>query len=143
MVALPNEVMMALLKAMAPPLVQTTNGAADWYAVIGAKGTTPDNHVVVYDTTGIKHGRLMGSGENVIAEGIQILVRGKTYPVGARKINDIQDVLAGVKNFEVTVGLEDITVLSLTLATPWTFAGNEENSARKLFTINWTMALRG
>lgn len=142
MVALPSEVMMALLKAMDPPLVQTTSGAADWYAVIGAKSTTPDNHVVVYDTTGVKHGRLQGSGENVIGDGIQILVRGKTYPTGARKIKDIQDVLSGVKNFEVTVGLEVIMVLALTLTTPWTFAGNEENNARKLFTINWRMALR-
>lgn len=143
MLALPSEVMMAVLKSFVPPEVQTTNATLDWHGVIGSKNTSPDNHIVIYDTTGVEQGRVMATGEYLISEGIQILVRGKTYPVGARKIKAIEAKLAEVKNLEVTVGVETITVLSLTLSSRWTFAGNEEQNARKLFTTNWRMALRG
>lgn len=143
MVALPSQVMLALLKDVIPPLVQTTSPASDWHAVIGSKNTSPDNHVVIYDSTGVNHGRMMGTGENLIHHGIQILVRGKTYPVGAVKAWDIQGVLSTIKNYEVSVGAELITILSFTLTSPVTFAGTEEQNVRKMFTLNGTMSLRG
>jgi hypothetical protein len=70
---------------------------------------TPDQIITVYDTKGIKKGRLQ-PGETVIDPGFQVRVRANDYLVGYRKIAEIAAAFDEVYFFTVATDLGDFSI---------------------------------
>jgi autotransporter adhesin len=123
-------------------LVQSSSQSEDWWVTVGAKTTQPAEAVAVYDTAGVKDGRLMETGEEIVHPGVQVLVRSGGYTRGWRKVVAIQNALSLALNNEVVVGLEAVTLVAFSLTSPPSHVGQEQDQPRQLFTMNGTLTLR-
>ena len=137
--ASPAQVVHAFLKAQGA--VQNTNQKADWWAVIGKRVTEPDNAVFVYDTTGIKDGKLM-TGDQIVHHGIQVVVRGFPYTKAYTKAQDVIRLLSAAARVAVVVGAETVTLCSFTLTSPVMHLGQENDQVREMFSLNGTVTLQ-
>jgi hypothetical protein len=113
--------------------------AGKWVTYVGFLPDTPDNALCVYDTAGIPDGRIMRTGRQIVHEGIQIRVRGLSYPevwVKAKMIAVGLDAL-----HKVLVALssaEAYTLLNVSRTGDIIPAGIEEEGGRRRhhFTVN-------
>lgn len=103
----------------------------------------PDDAAAVYDSVGIKDGRLM-SGPNIFHHGFQIVVRSEDYQTGWDKAEAVAAVLEAVKNTSHTMGGSGgnaYTLNSVSQATP-PIPFNEEGTKRRfLFTLNFLVTI--
>lgn len=78
---------------VAQGLALDTGVAGDWRSFTAFLPDEINNAVVVYDTVGKIDGRLMGSGIQIEKPGIQVMVRGVSYPDAWKKSQDIATML--------------------------------------------------
>ena len=71
----------------------------------------PDEMIAIFDTAGRLDGRMMRTGEQIEHYGIQIQVRGKSYPGTYAKVRGIASFLDAVKKESVDMGSDEIYVL--------------------------------
>lgn len=115
-----------------------------WPVYASSEPDSPDNCITVFDTEGVKTGRLMVGGEVTEHHGIQIRVRSVDFPTGYAKARAIavsldeelyydpvtmESSIYNVRCFNRTSG-----VLSLGKDVP--------NTKRNLFTINGLLSVR-
>lgn len=116
--------------------------AANWPVFYGSLPATPDNVIVVYDTTPIQEGKSKRTGVEDQHEGIQIRVRGKTNSIARNMAMQIQNHLTALDREEVSVTAEDSSVhdflfLNYTVVTGPTFLSiDDEQNNRKSYVLN-------
>ena len=96
----------------------------------------PDTAVGVFDTTGIKDGRSMNSGETFSHPGIQVHVRALDYPTGNDKMSQIQQWLDQLCNTLVTVSGQVYKVMAFSQKGTPQSLGEEPGNRREHFTLN-------
>lgn len=106
---------------------------------------TPDS-AALYDTEGVKDGRLMRGGSNIVHPGIQLRVRSTVHDTGWSKIHEIEEEIASMLRTEITVWddplLTKYRVQNCSLTSPVIFLGLEEGPIRRyLFTANWLVTI--
>lgn len=131
----PAEIIRKLLLDLGHGLVD-----GNWSTFVGYLPDQPANAICVYDTTGRKDGRFMATGEQLMHSGIQVMVRGKTYPDVWSKMNTIAEALDAQINtiveFDTAENNYKIQNISRT-GTPHSLGLVEEGSRRyHVFTIN-------
>uniref|UniRef100_A0A6M3K286 Tail protein n=1 Tax=viral metagenome TaxID=1070528 RepID=A0A6M3K286_9ZZZZ len=101
-----------------------------------------DNHIeddtaCVYDTTGIKDGRIMRGGDTVQHFGIMVMVRSVEYSDGFLKAESVRVALDEIDHVSVTIDVAEYSIDNASSAGPVIALGNEEGTGRrKLFTVN-------
>lgn len=118
----------------------------DWPVYIGimpdGRGV-PDDCAAIYDSPGLKDGRLMGSGLNILHHGIQIRLRARVYADGWEKGQEITEALAAA-TLQNQVVLEGYTYSLQNVSQQETLipVGYEESPPRRaLFTVNYLATL--
>lgn len=97
---------------------------------------------VVYDTPGIKDGRLM-AGEVIVHHGLQIRIRSGAHVDGWTKLEDIAVQLDNVKNATVTVGANDYLINNVSRTGPVIPLGAEPGTKeRRIFVTNFLVTLK-
>jgi|SRR6185503_6369049 len=122
-------------------LVDTSEG---WSVFVGFFPDTPDEAVCVYDTAGVLDGRLMVTGEVIEHPGIQIRVRGKSYPAVWSKITEITKGLDVIKKLSVVFSEEEAyTVHNVSRSGAILPMGIDEIGNRRLhnFAANMTVTI--
>lgn len=111
---------------------------ADWAAFVGFFPNDPNYAICIFDTDGMKDGRLMRTGEVIEHPGIQIQVRGKSYGTTFTKANDISMQLDAQTNRTLIIGEDAYTVVNVSRTSPILHIGRETqgNRDRHLFSIN-------
>lgn len=126
-------------------LVQGTVGArpgvgATWPVFVGHLPDAPDSAICVYNTTGIRQGRLMRTGEGQVKPGWQVRVRAKTGPEAWAKVAEVQRFLDTVRRLVVVVGGLHFRIDSITQTGTALALGQETDAARREnVTINGTI----
>ena len=137
------EVVYEYLKAQG--MLQETNNLNPWWGTVGKKSAQPANHVVVYGPPGVSDGRIR-TGEFIVHPGIQILVRGSTFPVARRRMRQILGKLQEVKMTPITVGTGasavNVIFVSFHLTGDVGHIGQETDGVRELFTMNGTVTIQ-
>lgn len=112
----------------------------------------PDDSITVYDTTGVKQGRLM-QGEVVQREGVMIRIRSSSYSVGWNKGRDIVQMVDEVRRREVDLDAGDFggeegefsnfVIDSIMRESTLLITGTEPEGERRrqIFTLNVTANL--
>ena len=91
----------------------------------------------IYDTPGIKDGRLM-SGPVVDHPGIQIKIRSLDHQIGYAKADELSKALDEISYFSIVVNTVTYQIRNASRLTPVTFIGVEEGTKRRdLFTVNY------
>lgn len=102
----------------------------------------PDEALCIYDTAGKLDGRIMATGEQVEHPGIQIRVRGKSYPDTWEKVNDIVKALDAVRKVPVAFNETEIyTVHNVSRSGAVIPLGMDESGNKRLFHFTANMVL--
>lgn len=130
---------------IAEGLVSSPSESGDWPVYVGHMpdgNNVPHNVVAAIDTTPVKDGRLMRTGENIFHPGVQVAVRSTNFNEGFAKAHAIAKALESVANTSVDVESEAYTLLSITQTTGVVLAGQEEGPKRReLFTVNFVVSI--
>jgi hypothetical protein len=113
--------------------------SGQWTAYVSFLPDTPNDAICIYDTAGRIDARLMVSGEQIVHPGIQIRVRGLSYPEVWSKANEIALVLDGLGRIDVALSSAEVyTLLNVSRTGDIIPVGIEEESGRRRhhFTIN-------
>lgn len=100
------------------------------------------NSGAVYDTTGIKDGRLM-TGEVPQHPGTQLKIRSKSYEVGYIKIEDIASALEEVVGETIVMDTGIYLLSNISRTSPVISLGLDGSDKRRfLFTVNFLMTVK-
>lgn len=126
-------------------LVVEPGSSGSWPAYIGhmpdGEGSV-DDCVTIYDTTGVKDGRLM-SGANIFHEGVQVRVRSTSYTTGWKKAWELAEALAGILRKSLDLDSDSYIIQSVTQSTVVVPLGAEEGTKRRdHFTVNFLVTLK-
>lgn len=115
-----------------------------WPIFATSETPTPDNQIVIFDTSGILDGRLQQTGEQQEFPGIQIKVRATDPIVGYVRIQDIAANLDAVcPPYPVAIGLKNYHIWNISRKGTILRLGKETpTSKREIFTVNMTITLR-
>jgi len=101
-----------------------------------------DNCVSIYDTTGIKDGRIM-SGTTLEHFGLQLRLRALDNQAGYTKLEAIMASLDAVVSKVHTIGSDDYILQNISRTSPVISLGLEEGTRRRfLFTVNFLAQIR-
>ena len=101
-----------------------------------------DNSAVIFDTTGVKDGRLM-TGLVPMHFGILVRLRSLDHEIGYAKVEDLAADLDTVLRAEVSIGANDYIIQNVSRSSPIVPLGIEEGTKRRfVFTINFLVSLR-
>jgi len=96
----------------------------------------------LYDTSGIKEGRLM-EGEVVEYHGVQLRIRSGEYNEGWAKVEEIVKALDTVRNEIITVSDVEYKICNVMRSGPPVSLGVERGTqGRRLFVANFLLALQ-
>lgn len=105
-------------------------------------GGVKDDCGVVYDTTGVKDGRLM-TGLVPQHFGIQLRIRSLGNQAGYVKIEDLAADMDEVLNGEISLGSGDYLIQNVSRTSPVISLGIEGGTKRRfLFTINFLVTMK-
>lgn len=97
----------------------------------------PDSAAAITDTDGLKDGRIMKTGESIMHQGLQLLVRSQDKTDAWTQIDKAKSYLDAIQMTSVSVGLQTYTVWSVTLLAPPMFIGIEPGTKRRrLYSLN-------
>jgi len=115
----------------------------DWPITVTSEVEDPDNAITLFDTSGIKHGRVF-NGEIQEHEGFQVRIRATDHAVGHAKANDIKEALdKSVLNESVAIGSNTYIVYSVSRRSGVFYLGQDVSSSKRvIFTINAIVSLR-
>lgn len=117
------------LGAAAPPTA--------WPVYVAYMPGSPDNVVVIYDTSGRMDGRLMATGQQITHPGVQIQVRGVSYPTAFAKAQAIAEALDVQRRVEVVSGEFTYTLHNISRTGDVLPMGIEQTDRpRHLFSVN-------
>lgn len=121
----------------------TDGTTGDWPVYIANAPNVPDNILTIFDTEGVKDGRIMIGGMTVKHPGIQIQIRSYDYLVGWDKANAVMVSLSEkVHNMKVILSGSTYMVYALSITSGPISLGKEvSDSKRYLFTVNATVSL--
>lgn len=117
---------------------------SSWPIVIAIAQNLPDAQIILYDTAGMKDGRLMRTGEIIAHPGVQIRVRGPIYPEAWGKAKAISDKLSEVGRVSVAVNTSQAyTIVSITQTGDIQPIGlvQEGDRTNHNFTVNITVTI--
>jgi hypothetical protein len=115
----------------------------DWSIYRNTLPDSPDSCIAIYDRTPIHHGRCGVNNEVKEHFGVQIIIRGATQSVAYAKSESIREALdETIDKNSVTILTSTYLVFSTSLRSGPISLGNEENTARFLFSINFITAIR-
>lgn len=116
----------------------------DWQVHYADEPDLPDNVITVYDTTGKADGASMHDGYVWEHQGIMVRVRAATHRQGWRKADEVRETLArGLYYENVTINQSTYQLVCMGDVGSILPNGKESpNSARRVFTINCTVAIR-
>jgi hypothetical protein len=127
-----------------PDADEVANPKADWPIFLGNMPDNeriPDQAIAVYDTNGLKDGRLM-EGPTIRHPGFQIRVRAMDYGVGWQKAQTIEAKLDTLSRVTVQVDGEPYSIKVVSQTGSILVLGQEpEGRRRQGFTINGTATL--
>jgi hypothetical protein len=116
---------------------------ASWPIQATNEPDTPDNLIVLYDTSSDLQGRIQRTGEWNEFKGIAIQVRGADHPTAWAKAEAIRAAVDGdIHNTLITVDTSQYIVHSVTRRSGPISLGKEPGTSRFLFTINAVMSVR-
>lgn len=139
----PAEILRASLIAGALGVLISTSPTGAWPIFVGHMPDTPDNVMCVYDTAGIKDGRLMRTGKTIKHFGWQVRVRATEYDDGFVKIAMVADYLDTVLRETVVISSVTYVIQSVTQTSgPFSIGQESEAKRRENFTLNGTMTLQ-
>ena len=125
-------------------LLQTPSGAAVWPCYVGFMPDgdfVPDDSVCIYDTAGVKDGRLM-VGPTIQHYGIQLRIRSTEYQEGWTRADAISSGLDAVVNYDLDYNGETYHIYNVSRTTPIVPLGMEEETKRRwLFTANFLVTV--
>lgn len=117
-------------------------GNNSWPIFVGHLPEEPDNAVCIYDTTGVRDGRIQESGENIDHPGFQVRVRGKDHPTAYKKIKEIQDAITLFSMTEAVIGIYTYKIHSATRTGTIISLGQEVDRKRRAeFTLNGILTI--
>jgi len=134
-----------ILRWLLISLAQGTDPDADedWPIYVSREPNAPDSVITIYNTTAVKQGRLMISGEVAERPGVQIRVRDPDEKSGFVKANAIAIALDGVTYGGVTLDGTAYKVYAVSRTSGPLSIGKEDSpTKRNIFTLNVTAALR-
>lgn len=111
-------------------------------------GNVPADCAAIYDTPGIKDGRLMKTGETIKHHGLQLRIRSTDYEAGWKMAEDIAAELDTVRNARVTmpgdsgVGDTEYKLQNVSRASSTVPLGKEPGTDRYLFTANFLLTIK-
>lgn len=114
------------------------SASGDWQAFVADMPDQPFNCIGAFDTAGMQDGRLM-AGTQIIHDGVQVQVRGISYPIAWEKARDIALAMDTQSGTEVVVGTsETFIVTNISRKGAVNFMGMEDQGDRNtyLFSIN-------
>lgn len=104
-----------------------------------------DNWVVVFNTGGVKQGRLMGTGQEVIKPTVQLRVRSADAAGGWKKITELSTVLSQAAGQTVSVSdgvtTQLVKIKNASVTSPPVSIGRAENQRRENHTANYMLTL--
>ena len=117
--------------------------SGDWPITVTQEVEDPDNAITIFDTSGIKQGRVFG-GEIQEHEGFQVRIRATDHSTGHTKANAIKEALdKSILNVGVTIGSTTYIVYSVSRRSGIFYLGQDVSSSKRvIFTINAVVALR-
>ena len=119
---------------------QTPGGA--WPIFVSHLPETPDNAICVYDTAGVKDGRLM-SGETIKHPGFQVRVRATGYANGFAQIEQIAIYLDTLHQEAVVVDGDSYRIVAVTQTSGPVSIGQEPDGKRREgLTLNGTITVQ-
>lgn len=138
----PADIIRYLLVGLGGGVLPSAGG--DWPIYVSQEPTTPDNVITLYNTAGIKDGRLMPTGEVQEHPGVQIRVRATDDNTGWTKAEALAILLdETVLINQVNISTSVYIVYSVSRSPGPLVLGKEvADSKRDLFTINITTSIR-
>jgi hypothetical protein len=111
-----------------------------WPIFVGHLPDEPDNAVCVYDTAGVRDGRIHVTGETIGHPGWQIRVRGGGYDVGYDKMKNVVDSLDTLRQISVVIDSDTYIIAATTRTSGPLSLGQEPDGSRRAgFTVNGTI----
>ncbi len=127
-------------------LLITPGDSGEWPVYVGSlpDGNDASNEAVgCMDTTPVKDGRIMRTGENIFHWGGQLLVRAIDYNIGWAKTVALMESLEVVKRVTVTIESVNYRLDNITIASGPVALGQEEGTKRReLFSLNFLVTLK-
>lgn len=100
----------------------------------------PDNAVVISDTSGVRDGRIMSTGENIDKPGFQVRVRGLTHTDAYSKIKEVIEHFEKINKESIAINGDSYRIHSVTRTGTVLTLGQEQNARRRCgFTVNGTI----
>ena len=116
---------------------------SDWPIGFSQLADSPDNAIVIYNTTGRTHGRHQTDGQVQISYGFQVMVRGVDETTGYAKANALTVLMDQVTNKVVIVSASSYTIYAISKQSSVISLGKQNPvSERNLFTINAEVTIR-
>jgi hypothetical protein len=118
-----------------------------WAAFVGFLPDEYDTALCVYDTAGVKQGRLIRGGETIIKPGIQVRFRSSNYPLAWEKANAVAQAFDALPVFTQVVmppATETWKIQNISRTGDILTAGIEEEGDRKRFnfTVNALLTMK-
>lgn len=103
----------------------------------------PDDAGTVYDTAGVKDGRLLTDGFVIIHYGFQVRVRSKDHDEGWVKISAVEKRMETVVGSTVVIAPLTYTLQNISQSGSVLSLGREKNTQRRnLFTVNFLATIK-
>lgn len=93
------------------------------------------NFVSFYDTTPMKDGRYIGTGENILHYGIMLRVRSKDYNKGWKQCGSLINTLQSIVRQSITIESTVYLIQAIRLSSGPISLGTEKDN-REIFSIN-------
>lgn len=114
-----------------------------WPVFTGFLPDEVDAAIAVYDTSGIKDGRVMTTGEQITHPGVQVRVRGPVYPEVFKKAQDIAAELDNTFGISIDMSADSYRISSISRTGDILPMGVEMEGDRRRFnfTINAVLTI--
>jgi hypothetical protein len=100
-----------------------------------------DLAICIYDTTGVRDGRLMRTGEVSIHPGVHLRVRAPDYQTGWEVGNALAGTLDGLMCSVIILDDQSYTLWNVSRQGPLLYLGEEPDKRREAFTLDAIMTV--
>jgi len=137
----PAELLRASLVSAGLGVMRTRNPNNDWPVYVSHLPDAPANAICVYDTAGVKDGRVMGTGETFQHPGFQIRVRATDYATAHTKIRAVVTHLDTIRQQTLAVDEDSYKLVAVTqMGNPIPLGREDDGAQRESFTLNGILA---
>lgn len=139
----PTDVLIAALVVMGVGVYPNSATVPIWPIYADHLPELPDNALCLYDTTGVREGRIMRTGESIRHPGWQIRVRALDAPTAWSKVRAIEKVLDAIRQLEIVLDGERYKIAAVTqTGTPLPLGQETDAKRRDHITINGTITIK-